>query len=298
MSNPKSNDGMHYEGNCIRPPSEASSILLQVTLGCSHNQCTFCGTYQNKPFRIKGDDVILADILFASTHMRRQDRLFLMDGDALVLPQKKLMWILELVRRHLPWIKGVGSYANTRSIHSKTPSQLKNLRQNGLDKLYLGVESGDDDVRQSIRKGMSARQCLEMGLRVKHAGMELVVMVLLGIAGTQRSLAHARATGRLLTAMDPDRVAALTILCIPGTPFHESWQRGDIQIPSGRDIQLELREMIQHTTLSRGVFASNHASNYLPVKVQYPHGKTEALQRIDAALHGGICLKPEWMRSF
>ena len=137
-----------------------------------------------------------------------------------------------------------------------------------------------------------------MGLRAKDAGMQLVVMVLLGIAGKERSLDHARATGRLLSAMDPDRVAALTILCIPGTLFHESWQRGDIQIPDERGILMELREMIEHTELSRGVFASNHASNYLSVKIQYPYGKAQALQRIDAALHGDIDLKPEWMRAF
>lgn len=289
---------MHYEGNCIRPPSEAFSILLQVTLGCSHNKCTFCGTYQGKPFRIKDDDVILGDILFAASHMRQQDRLFLMDGDALILPQKKLMWILDMVRRHLPWVKGVGSYANTKSIHLKTDAELLALRNNGLDIVYLGVESGDNDVRRSVRKGMSAQECLEMGLRVKRAGMELVVMVLLGIAGKERSLAHAWATGKLLTAMDPDRVAALTILCIPGTRFHEAWQQGDIRIPDERGILMELREMIQHTQLSRGVFASNHASNYLSVNIQYPHGRAKALQRIDAALKGEIRLKPEWLRSF
>ena len=294
----QASEGMHYEGNCIRPPPEAYSILLQVTLGCSHNKCTFCGTYKGKPFKIKDEDVILSDILFAATHMRNQDRLFLMDGDALILPQKKLVWILGLIRDHLPWVRGVASYANTKSIQLKTPREMRRLREYGLDRLYLGVESGDDDTRSNVRKGSSARQCLEMGMKVKQTGMRLVTLVLLGIAGAKNSLTHARATGRLLSAMDPDHVSALTILPIPGTPFFDSWQRGDITLPDERGFLMEMREMITHTDLSRGVFASNHASNYLPVRIQYPHGKQKALHIIDAALKGEIGLKPEWLRAF
>jgi radical SAM superfamily enzyme YgiQ (UPF0313 family) len=294
----KESDGMHYEGNCIRPPPEAYSILLQVTLGCSHNKCTFCGTYKDKPFRIKEDDIVLGDILFAAKYMRHQDRLFLMDGDVLILPQKKLLWILDMINDRLPWVTGVGSYANTKSIHMKTPQELAMLREKGLDRLYLGVESGDDDVRRSVRKGSSAHHCLEMGLKVKNAGMKLIAMVLLGIAGKENSLTHARATGELLSAMDPDHVAALTIICVPGTPFFEACESGDITLPDERGFLMEMKEMILHTTLTRGVFASNHASNYLPVKIQFPHGKQEALKLIDIALTGQIALKPEWMRAF
>src|SRR4030042_2690870 len=114
-------EGMHYEGNCIRPPPEAFSILLQVTLGCAHNKCTFCGTYKDKRFGIKDDSIVLGDILFASKHMKNQDRVFLMDGDALIIPQKRLVWILDKINEHLPWVKGVGSYANTKSISAKSP---------------------------------------------------------------------------------------------------------------------------------------------------------------------------------
>lgn len=298
MTRNNESDGMHYEGNCIRPPPEASSILLQVTLGCSHNKCTFCGTYKDKPFRIKDDDIVLGDILFAAKYMRHQDRLFLMDGDALILPQKKLVRILDMIKDHLPWVTGIGSYANTKSIHLKTPQELALLRKKGLDRLYLGVESGDDDVRRSVRKGSSAQHCLEMGKKIKHAGMKLVALVLLGIAGKENSLNHARATGKLLSAMDPDHVAALTIICIPGTPFFEACEKGDIELPDERGFLMEMREMILHTTLTRGVFASNHASNYLPVKIQFPNGKQQALNLIDAALMGQIALKPEWKRAF
>jgi len=291
-------EGMHYEGNCIRPPSEAYSILLQVTLGCSHNQCTFCGTYKDKRFRIKDDQIILSDILFASKYMRRQDRVFLMDGDALIIPQKRLMWILERIKEHLPWVKRVGTYANTKSIHMKSDQELVELRERGLSKIYLGVETGDDEVRKKIHKGTSTQHCLEMGKKVKDAGMELVVMVLLGIAGKERSLVHARATGELLSAMDPSYVAALTVILIPGTPLWEEHEKGDFEMPDEQGLLLEMKEMISHTHLSNGIFASNHASNYLPVKVHLPEGKQEAMDRIDAALRGEIGLKPEWMRAF
>jgi radical SAM superfamily enzyme YgiQ (UPF0313 family) len=291
-------EGMHYEGSCIRPPPEAYSILLQVTLGCSHNKCTFCGTYKNKPFRIKDNDIILSDILFASKYMRRQDRVFLMDGDALIIPQKRLMWILERIKEHLPWVKRVGAYANTKSIRMKSLQELVELRENGLGKLYLGVETGDDEIRKKINKGSSAQNCLEMGKRVKDAGMELTVMVLLGVAGKVKSLDHARATGELLSAMNPSYVAALTVILIPGTPLWEEYERGDFELPDERGLLIEMKEMIAHTNLSGGIFASNHASNYLPVKVRLPEGKQEALDLIDAALRGEIGLKPEWMRAF
>ncbi|UCH09015.1 MAG: radical SAM protein [Deltaproteobacteria bacterium] len=289
---------MHYEGNCIRPPPEAYSILLQVTVGCSHNRCTFCGTYKDERFRIKDDDIILSDILFASKHMKRQDQVFLMDGDALIIPQKRLMWILKSIQEHLPWVRRVGAYANTKSISMKSPRELSELRENGLGMLYLGVETGDDEVRKKINKGSSAQHCLEMGKRVKNAGIKLTVTVLLGIAGKEKSLAHARATGELISAIDPDFASALTVILIPGTPLWEEYERGDFELPDERGLLIEMREMIAYTNLSCGIFSSNHASNYLPVRVRLPEGKQEVLDMIDAAVRGEIGLRPEWMRAF
>ena len=290
-------DGMHYEGNCIRPPSEAYSILLQVTVGCSHNKCTFCGTYKGERFRIKDDKIILSDILFASKYMKRQDRVFLMDGDSLIIPQKRLLWILGQIREHLPWVKRVGAYANAKSIKMKSPAELKTLRANGLGILYLGVESGDEVTLQKIRKGTNAENLIKMGRKVREADIKLSVTVLLGIAGKERSLEHARATGRLLSAMDPNYVGALTLMLIPGTPLYEEYEKGTFTLPDQRGFLLELREMLAHTNLSRGLFFSNHASNYLPVKARLPKGKQEALDLIDGALRGKIDLRPEWMRA-
>jgi len=290
-------EGMHYEGNCIRPPSEAYSILLQVTVGCSHNKCTFCGTYTGKRFRIKEDRIILSDILFASKYMKRQDRVFLMDGDALIIPQQRLMWILDRIREHLPWVRRVGAYANAKSIKMKSPEELIQLKKNGLGILYLGVETGDAKLLKEIRKGTSAEHLINMGRKVRDAGIKLSVTVLLGIAGRERSLEHARATGELLSAMDPNYVGALTVMLIPGTPLHEDFTSGKFELPDERGFLLELREMIAHTNLSRGLFFSNHASNYLPVKARLPKGKQQALDQIDGALKGKIGLRPEWMRA-
>lgn len=291
------NEGMHYEGTCIRPPSEAFSILLQVTLGCSHNKCTFCGTYKDKRFNIKDDRIILSDILFASKYMKKQDRVFLMDGDSLIIPQKRLMWILDRIKEHLPWVKRVGAYANTKGIRMKSLEELIQLKENGLGILYLGVETGDDELLKEIRKGTSAQHLINMGRKVKEAGIKLSVTVLLGIAGRKRSLQHAKATGELLSAMDPNYVGALTVMLIPGTLLHDDFISGKFELPTEMELLLELRKMIEHTNLSRGLFFSNHASNYLPVKARLPKGKQQTLDLIDSALQGQIALKPEWMRA-
>jgi len=288
---------MHYEGTCIRPPSEAYSILLQVTVGCSHNKCTFCGTYKDKRFRIKDDRTILGDILFAARYMKRQDRIFLMDGDALIIPQKRLMWILDRIREHLPWVKRVGAYANAKSIRMKTSEELKELRKKGLGILYLGVETGDEALLKKIRKGASPQNLIDMGRKVREAGIKLSVTVLLGIAGRERSLEHASATGDLLSKMDPNYVGALTVMLIPGTHLHDEYLNGSFELLTEQELLLELREMIAHTDLSRGLFFSNHASNYLPIKARLPKGKQEALDQIDSALRGEIGLRPEWMRA-
>ncbi len=290
-------EGMHYEGTIIRPPSEANSILLQVTLGCSHNKCTFCGTYKDKRFKIKDEKIILNDILFASKYCRRQDRVFLMDGDALVIPQRRLVWILEKIREHLPWVKRVGIYANHKSIRFKTDADLRRLRELGLGIVYLGVESGDDQVLKEINKGTTSEHLIKMGQRIKKAGIKLSVTVLLGIGGITRSIEHAKATGKLLTEMDPDYVGALTLILIEGTPLFDKYLKGEFRMPDQLGLLKELREMIRHTDLSRGLFFSNHASNYLPIKAKLPEGKKAAIATIDQALNGKMPLRPEWLRA-
>ncbi len=290
-------DGFDYQGMIIRPPSEADSILIQVTLGCSHNKCTFCGTYKAKRFAIKDDETILRDLAFAARHCRRQDRVFLMDGDALIIPQARLVWILDRIKESLPWVKRVGAYANSKSIRMKSDEELAELKAKGLGILYYGVESGDDATLEKIRKGATSEKLIAQGRRVIEAGMLLSVTVLLGIGGLERTMEHAKATGELLTRMDPHYVGALTVMVLPGTELAAEQASGRWTLPDQMEILAELREMIYHTHLSRGLFFSNHASNYLPLKVYYPEGREEALRVIDSALAGRIGLKPEWMRA-
>lgn len=290
-------DGMHYEGMIIRPPSEADSILLQVTVGCSHNKCTFCGTYKGVRFRIKEQEIIDRDIAYASRNFPFLRRVFLTDGDALIVPQPRLVEILQKIRRSMPWIQRVGLYGNAKSILRKSVEQLKELRELGLGIVYLGVESGDPDTLRAIRKGVSREKLLEAGQRVRKAGLKLSVTVLLGIAGRERSLQHAQATGSLLTAMDPHYVGALTLMVLPNTELGAQVRQGLFPLLTPRELLQELGVMLAHTSLSRGLFLSNHASNYLPLKVKMPSEKEKGLALIEAALNNQVPLKPEWMRA-
>ena len=288
---------MHYEGNIIRPPSEANSILLQVTVGCSRNKCTFCGTYRGERFKIKSDRIIMDDIAFAARHCHRQRRVFLCDGDALIIPQKRLLTILDAIRSQLPWVTRIGLYANAKSIQMKSDEELAALKAAGVGIAYMGLESGDDQTLQAICKGAGSQTMIEMGRKVRQAGIKLSVTVLLGIAGRQRSLTHAQETGRVLTAMDPDYVGALSLMLIPGTPLYDDYDEGRFELPEPVEMLQELRVMFAATDLTRGLFHANHASNYLPIKARLPKEKQQTLALIDQALEGHIAMKPEHMRA-
>ncbi len=288
---------MHYEGMVIRPPSEANSILLQVTVGCSHNKCTFCGTYKGERFKIKSDDIIMEDIAFAAQNCRRQNRVFICDGDALIIPQKRLIKILTEIEKQLPWVERVSLYANTKGIKMKTVEELKELRQHNLQLAYMGLETGDDETLKNIRKGASAAHMIEMGQKIRSAGIRLSLTVLLGIAGRQRSQTHAKATGEVLSAIDPEFVGALSLMLIPGTPLHDDYEAGDFELVGSEEMLAELRTMLAHTDLSNGLFHANHASNYLPVRAKLPEDKEKTLQQIDEALAGKVALRPEFLRA-
>ncbi len=288
---------MHYEGNLIRPPSEANSILLQVTVGCSRNKCTFCGTYTEERFRIKPDSIIMEDIEFAAQYCRRQRRVFLCDGDALIVPQKRLLEILHTIGDRLPWVTRVAAYANAKSLEMKTLAELKTLKTHGLGIVYMGLETGDDVTLKKINKGATSTQMIAMGKKAKEAGMKLSITVLLGIAGRQRSRIHAEETGRVLSAIDPDYVGALSLMLIPGTPLFDDLQSAKFNLIEPDEMLAELRTMIAGTNLSRGLFHANHASNYLPIKARLPKDKETTLKLIDQALAGKIALKPEYLRA-
>lgn len=288
---------MHYEGMIIRPPSEADSILLQVTVGCSHNKCTFCGTYKGERFKIKPDEIIMEDIGFAAKHYKNQDRVFICDGDALIVPQKKLLKYFREIEKQLPWVRRVGLYGNSKGISMKSSQELCQLRDHGLGIVYMGLESGDDLTLKAVNKGAGSEKMIEMGRKVKDAGIKMSVTVLLGLAGRQRSEEHARQTGRVLTAMDPDYVGALSLMLIPGTPLHADYEAGRFELPGATEMLSELRTMLAGTDLSDGLFHANHASNYLPIRARLPRDKETTLRLIDDALAGRIALRPEFLRA-
>jgi len=288
---------MHYEGNIIRPPSEADSILLQITVGCSRNKCTFCGTYTGERFRIKPDSVIMEDIAFAATYCRRQRRVFLCDGDALIIPQKRLINILSEIKKQLPWVTRVGLYANAKSINLKTSDELRELKAFGIGIAYMGLETGDDVTLKNINKGASSEYMIAMGKKAREAGIKLSITVLLGIAGRERSIIHAEETGRVLSAIDPEYVGALSLMLIPGTPLYNDYKSGKFILIEPDEMLKELRAMINATNLTKGQFHANHASNYLPIKARLPKEKEATIKLIDMALSGKVSLKPEWLRA-
>ena len=268
---------MHYEGNIIRPPSEARSILLQVTVGCSHNHCTFCGTYKGQRFRIKDESTITADIVFAAQYCRDQERLFLCDGDAMTIPQDRLLNILVEINNQLPWITRVGTYANAKNLQTKSQADLEALKSHGLGIVYLGLESGDDKTLQKVDKRADSATMIEQGLKVRQSGISLSITTILGLAGPNRSHIHAQKTGAVLSKIDPEYVGALSLMLIPGTPMCADWKRGTFTLQGPKEMLSELRTMIAHTHLSGGLFTANHASNYLPIRARLPEEKERGM---------------------
>ena len=287
---------MNYDGMIFRPPSEADSILLQVTVGCSHNKCSFCEMYKAKRFQIKKDDAILNDIDYAAKHFRYMERLFICDGDALIVPQVRLIKYLRIIKEKLPWIRRVGTYANTKSIGMKSIEELKELKSHGLGIVYMGLETGDDITLKAINKGATAYRMTEMGKKIKASGIKLSITVLLGIGGKERSLVHAEETGKILSQIDPDFVGALTLMLTPGTSLYKDHIEGKFPILEAHEMLKELGVMVANTSLSNGLFHANHASNYLPIRAKFPEDKDKTLRMIEDALKGKISLKPEHLR--
>ncbi len=289
---------MKYEGIIIRPPSEAESLILQITVGCSHNRCTFCPTYKAKRFRIKTFEEIKDAIDEAAQCGWAIERVFLADGDALIVPQSRLMEIMSYLKEKLPRLRRVGIYANAKGILKKTADELRELKEAGLGIIYLGVESGDQVVLERVKKGTTYEKLLQAGRMVKEAGIKLSVTVLLGIGGRERSREHAVATGRILTEMDPNYVGALSVMIVPGTPLYEEQAQGRFVLPGPFEMIEELRTMIAQTDM-HGLFFSNHASNYLALKVRMPKDKGDALRLIDAVLvkRDPALLRPDYFRA-
>lgn len=287
-----------YVGKIYRPPSEARSFLLQVTVGCSHNRCAYCDMYRDKQFRPKPWETIEADLDEAARMGPRFRRVFLCDGDALILPTRKLLPILEAIASKLPWVERVGVYGDTRSVGRKSVEELCALRKAGLGIVYHGMESGDDETLRRIDKGGTAAECIDTADKLRAAGIVHSVMVLLGIGGRDRSREHAEATAKVLTRMDPPFVGALTTTVVPGTPLAQAQAQGAFVLPEKFGMLQELRDIVAGSRFSACRFSANHASNYLPLTADLPEHQAELVGLLDRVLEARDerLLRPEGLR--
>ncbi len=290
---------MQYQGVIIRPPSEADSYILQVAYGCSHNRCTFCGTYLDQSFRVRPIKEVLEDIALARSQLPDTRRVFLADGNGLVLNMEWLVTILDALASGFPRLRRVGIYASARDILGKTDADLAMLRQRKLEIVYLGLESGSDEVLRRIRKGITAAEMVQAVQQVKRAGMRASVIAILGLGGTELSAEHAEETGRVVRAMDPEYLSMLTLMLVPGSELYRRWQSGAFELPEPAHLLHELRQVVARLDgLSRCIFRSNHASNYLPLAGTLSRDKARLLAEIDAALtRGRSALRPEMWRA-
>ncbi len=288
---------MRYEGRLYRPPSEADAYILQATIGCSWNRCTYCDMYRDKEYRVRDLAESLEDIDLAGARAgRRIDKLFVADGDALGMPMSHWLAILDRARERFPALRRVSCYATADNINQKTPEQLAILREHGLSLLYVGPESGDDRTLKRIVKGASHADHVTAAARAHEAGMALSVIALLGVAGTARSREHAEATAELVTAMDPEFFAALTTTVVPGTPLQKLRDTERFELPSVAEMLGELRTIVDRARPRDALFRTNHASNYLPLAGRLPRDRERIVAMIDRALAGEIVLRPEGRR--
>ena len=276
---------MRYEGQIFRPFSEANSYLLQCTIGCSHNQCTFCGMYKDRKYRVRSLEEIKEDIRMAKAHYGDLEKVFLCDGDAVAIETDKLLEILNTLYQTFPSLRHVGTYVGPQSTLSKSVSELTALRAAGLTKAYLGVESGDDRVLAEIKKGVTADEMLKAGRNLVAADINLSSMVLLGIAGKgERSAEHAIATADITNKMKPRYLAALTTTPVPGTVLYHRLQKGEFELPDPFDTLEEMKLMFENITMDNLKFVGVHASNYLPVSGTLQKDKSKMLDAVNAVL--------------
>lgn len=288
---------MRYEGAIYRPPSEADALIVQATIGCSWNHCTYCDMYREKTFRVRELSETLEDLSRASAAFGDEvEKVFLADGDALGMPTETMIAILRRCRELFPRLRRVSCYAMARNILVKTDEELARLADAGLTLLYIGPESGDDVTLKRIAKGDDARAHVEAARRAHAAGMRLSVIALLGIA-QERTDEHASATADLVTGMDPAFFSALTLRIVPGTPLATLRDRGRFSLPGTEAVLRELRTIVDLARPTHAVFRTNHASNALPIGGTLPEDRERIVGLIDAALAGRVPLRPERYRA-
>ena len=287
---------MRYYGSVYRPPSEAYSLIVQVTYGCSHNTCAFCGMYKEKRFALRPLAEVLEDFRLARQYYRNVGRIFLADGDALVRKVSDLATILDTIRELFPECERVSSYASPTSLQIRTDEELQLLRDKGLTLLYMGLESGCDDVLKLMRKGHTSAEIVECGRKVKRNGIGLSVTAITGLGGPERMEAHAVDTAKALNAMNPEYIGILTLVVEEGTPLQDWVREGKFHLLTPAQVLQETKLMVENFDSPGSVFRMNHASNYLSLKGTLNEDKEAMLSQIRQAERHMETLRPEGWR--
>ena len=288
---------MRYFGSVYRPPSEARSLIVQVTYGCSHNTCAFCSMYKAKKFTLRPMEEILEDFRMARQAYSKVGRIFLADGDALIRPAADLERILEAIAELFPECERVTCYASPSSIHKRTPEELKRLRERNLTMVYMGLESGCDEVLKRMRKGHTAADIVAAGQKINAAGIDLSVTAISGLGGVELWREHAMDTAAALSAMKPAYIGLLTLMVEPGTPRYDWVEKGQFQLLDSHQVLEETALLVAQLDCEGAVFRMNHASNYLTLKGTLNEDKQALLKRIHSAMSGRTDLRPEYFRA-
>ena len=287
---------MRYKGSVYRPPSEAYSLIVQVTYGCSHNTCAFCDMYKEKRFALRPLEEVLEDFRMARQTYRAVDKVFLADGDALVRRAEELYVILDTIRELFPECQRVTSYASPASIRIRTDEELRTLREKGLTMVYMGLESGCDDVLRLMHKGHMSDEIVAMGQKVRRNGIALSVTAITGLGGQPLLEQHAIETAKAFNAMNPEYIGMLTLMVEPETPLYDWVRDGNFRLLTQPQVLRETRLLMEHLDSPGSVFRMNHASNYLVLKGTLNEDQAAMLRTIDAAEHDLSRLRPEAWR--
>ena len=288
---------MRYFGSVYRPPSEARSLIVQVTYGCSHNTCAFCSMYKAKKFTLRPMAEILEDFRLARQAYSKVGRIFLADGDALIRPAADLERILEVIAELFPECERVTCYASPSSIHKRTPEELKRLRERNLTMVYMGLESGCDEVLKRMRKGHTAADIVAAGQKINAAGIDLSVTAISGLGGVELWREHAMDTAAALSTMKPAYIGLLTLMVEPGTLLYDWVEKGQFRLLDSHQVLEETALLVAQLDCEGAVFRMNHASNYLTLKGTLNEDKQALLKRIHSAMSGRTDLRPEYFRA-
>ena len=289
---------MRYEGNIFRPPSEAYSLLVQVTIGCTHNKCTFCSMYKDKKFRIRDLEEVLQDLRWARDHYKRVERIFLCDGDALALSNNRLMPILSFISENFPECERVTVYGRAKDALKKSDEEMRQLYEAGIKMVYLGAESGSDKVLKDINKGETRQELIDGVRKIEQSGMKASVTFISGIAGKEGWEDHAIQTGTMISEMQPSYVGLLTLMVEPGVPLAEDIRTGKLQLLTAEEVMAETLLMLQNTNVEhKCVFRSNHASNYVSLRGNLPEDKEHMMVLLRKAMKNHDMFKDERFRA-